>query len=161
MGRINQWGNAINIANARVTGGGFETWQRPVCERFAPNPDDCRDVHSNYFEVLGEHGYIGLLLYLTLLGMTWFKCSAIIRRARGDPTLQWASDLAAMIQVSMVAYLSAGAFLGMAYYDYLYRLIAVVVVTAWLVDRASRPVPQAAVAAAAATASARGLQTGG
>lgn len=157
MGRVNQWGNAINIANARLTGGGFETWQRPVCERFAPNPDDCRDVHSIYFEVLGEHGYIGLLLYLALLGLTWFKCSAIVRRARGDPGLQWASDLAAMIQVSMVAYLSAGAFLGMAYYDYLYRLIVVVVVTAWLVDRASRPLPQAA-AAGQATPRAGGLQ---
>jgi len=159
MGRINQWHNAINIANARLTGGGFETWQRPVCQRFAPNPNDCRDVHSNYFEVLGEHGYIGLLLYLTLVGMTWFKCNAIIRRARGDPTLRWASDLAAMIQVSMVAYLSAGIFLGMAYFDYFYRLIVVVVVVAWMVDRATRPVPQAAAAGQAAPR-APGLQPG-
>ena len=159
MGRINQWHNAINIANARLTGGGFETWQRPVCQRFAPNPDDCRDVHSNYFEVLGEHGYIGLLLYLMLVGMTWFKCNAIIRRARGDPALRWAGDLAAMIQVSMVAYLSAGLFLGMAYFDYLYRLIVVVVVVAWLVERASRHVPQAAASGQAASR-APGLQPG-
>jgi hypothetical protein len=33
-----------------------------------------------------------------------------------------------MIQVSLVAYLSAGAFLGLAYFDYIYHLVAVVVV---------------------------------
>ncbi|MCI1193132.1 putative O-glycosylation ligase, exosortase A system-associated [Calidifontimicrobium sp. SYSU G02091] len=143
QGRINQWGNAINIANDRITGGGFETWQRPVCERYAPNPNDCRDVHSIYFEVLGEHGWIGLAIFLTLLGMTWLKCSSIIRRTKKDPALLWARDLAAMVQVSMVAYLSAGAFLGLAYFDYIYHLVAVVVVTNHLVGQATKSAPSA------------------
>jgi probable O-glycosylation ligase (exosortase A-associated) len=136
QGRLNQWGNAINIANDRITGGGFETWQWGVCQRYAPNPDDCRDVHSIYFEVLGEHGYIGLAFFLGLLGMTWFKCGSIIRRAKQDPALTWARDLAAMIQVSMVAYMSGGAFLGLAYFDYIYHLMAVVVVASHLVGQA-------------------------
>lgn len=143
QGRINQWGNAINIANDRITGGGFETWQRPVCQRYAPNPNDCRDVHSIYFEVLGEHGWIGLAIFLTLLGMTWLKCGSIIRRTKKDPALLWARDLAAMIQVSMVAYLSAGAFLGLAYFDYIYHLVAVVVVTNHLVGQATKSAPNA------------------
>jgi uncharacterized membrane protein len=37
------------------------------------------------------------------------------------------SDLAAMIQVSIVAYASAGTFLGLAYFDYFYLLVALVV----------------------------------
>jgi probable O-glycosylation ligase (exosortase A-associated) len=132
-GRLNQWGNAINIANDRLLGGGFETWQRPVCARYAPDPTDCRDVHSIYFEVLGEHGYVGLAFFLSLLAMTWMKCRSIIRQAKKDPDLTWARDLAAMIQVSMVAYMTAGAFLGLAYFDYIYHLIAVVVVVHHLV----------------------------
>ncbi len=135
QGRINQWKKAINMANDRVTGGGFEAWGRETCARYAPNPNDCRDVHSIYFEVLGEHGYIGLMLFLTLLGLTWLKCSAVIRRTKKEPTLSWARDLAAMIQVSIVAYMSAGAFLGLAYFDYIYHLIAVVVVTSFLVGQ--------------------------
>jgi probable O-glycosylation ligase (exosortase A-associated) len=138
QGRLNQWGNAINIANDRIVGGGFETWQRPVCQLYAPNPDDCRDVHSIYFEVLGEHGWIGLALFLGLLLMTWMKCGAIIRRSKRHSTLTWARDLAAMIQVSLVAYMSAGAFLGLAYFDYIYHLIAVAVVTSHLVEQATR-----------------------
>lgn len=144
QGRINQWGAAINVANDRIVGGGFELWKRPVCQRYAPNPNDCRDVHSIYFEVLGEHGYIGLALFLSLLTMTWLKCRSIIRHAKKDPTLTWARDLAAMIQVSMVGYMSAGAFLGLAYFDYIYHLVAVVVVTDHLVGQASKPAPNTA-----------------
>ena len=135
QGRINQWYKAINMANDRVTGGGFEAWGRATCQRYAPDPTNCRDVHSIYFEVLGEHGYIGLAFFLGLLGLTWLKCGSIIRRTRSDPGLRWARDLAAMIQVSMVAYMSAGAFLGLAYFDYIYHLFAVVVVTSHLVGQ--------------------------
>lgn len=135
QGRLNQWANAINIANDRIVGGGFETWQRPVCQRYAPNPNDCRDVHSIYFEVLGEHGWIGLAFFLGLLAMMWMKCRSIIRIAKRNRALTWARDLAAMIQVSMVAYMSAGAFLGLAYFDFIYHLLAVVVVASHLVTR--------------------------
>lgn len=151
QGRINQWGSAINLANDRIVGGGFETWQRPVCQRYAPNPNDCRDVHSIYFEVLGEHGWIGLALFLTMLVMTWLKCGSIIRRARKVPELLWARDLAAMIQVSLVGYMSAGTFLGLAYFDYLYHLVAVVVVTDHLVGEGTKTASKATVSFTAAS----------
>ncbi|MBX9848912.1 MAG: hypothetical protein K2X64_06430 [Rhodocyclaceae bacterium] len=88
---------------------------------------------SVYFEVLGEHGFIGRIPFLLLLAMTWFKCSSIKRVAGSDPHNAWARDLAVMIQVSMVAYMSGGAFLGLAYFDYIYHLVAVAVVTHHLV----------------------------
>jgi len=37
------------------------------------------------------------------------------------------ATLARMTQVSLVAYASAGAFLGMAYFDYVYNLVLIVV----------------------------------
>lgn len=135
MGRIIAWKVAFNIANNRVTGGGYETWQPSVFFRYGSVGNDARDVHSIYFEVLGEHGWIGLTLFLTLLAMTWLKCGSIIRMAKKQPDGTWARDLAAMIQVSLVAYLSAGAFLGLAYFDYIYHLVAVVVVVHHLMQR--------------------------
>ena len=38
----------------------------------------------------------------------------------------WAGDLAAMVQVSFVGYASSGAFLGLAYFDFYYTLVAVI-----------------------------------
>ncbi|MDP1902581.1 MAG: putative O-glycosylation ligase, exosortase A system-associated [Rubrivivax sp.] len=133
QGRINAWWMAWNLGNDRIFGGGFETWGRMVFQKYAPDPTNVRDVHSIYFEVLGEHGWPGLILFLSLLGLTWMKCSSVARYARKHPETLWAKDLVAMIQVSMVAYLSAGAFLGLAYFDYIYHLVAIVVVVHYMV----------------------------
>lgn len=134
MGRINAWWTAWNVAKGRVFGGGFEMWHDPVFQQYAPDPDDVHDAHSIYFKVLGEHGFIGLSLFICLLAMTWMKCGAIIRIARRTPGQAWAGDLAAMIQVSMVGYMSAGAFLGLSYFDYIYHLVALAVVVHSLVN---------------------------
>lgn len=133
LGRINAWWLAWNLANDRFVGGGFELWQWSAFQKYAPNPDDVHDAHSIYFEVLGEHGWLGLILFLTILGFAWRKCSALIRYAKKHPEAVWAKDLATMIQVTMVGYLTAGTFLGLAYFDYIYHLIAIVVVVHFMV----------------------------
>jgi probable O-glycosylation ligase (exosortase A-associated) len=127
MGRINAWWVAWNVAQARLTGGGFEMFKPLTFQLYAPVPDQVHDVHSIYFEVLGEHGFPGLVLFLLLIVMTWMRCRAVMRHARQRPEAHWARDLAAMIQVSLIGYLVGGAFLGRAYFDFLYRLVALAV----------------------------------
>ena len=127
MGRINAWWMAFNLAQDRFLGGGFETFQRGMFAIYAPDPTNWRDVHSVYFEVLGEHGFIGLALYLLLAVLTWRSASRVARIARKFPEYAWMGELVTMVQVSIVAYLSAGAFLGMAYFDYYYNLVLIVV----------------------------------
>lgn len=128
MGRINAWWMAFNLARDRFLGGGFETFQRGMFAMYAPDPTNWRDVHSVYFEVLGEHGFVGLALFLLLAVLTWRSASLVVRAARAVPERAWMADLATMVQVSMIAYLSAGAFLGMAYFDYYYNLVLIVVI---------------------------------
>lgn len=128
-GRINAWWTAWNLAQDRVTGGGFETFQPPTFKAYAPDPSNARDVHSIYFEVLGEHGFIGLGLWLFLALLTWRTGSWVIKAAKRDPDKKWAADLAAMGQVSMIAFASAGAFLGLAYFDLYYHLLIIIVLT--------------------------------
>ena len=125
-GRINAWHMAFNLAKDRPLGAGFDGWQPPMFARYAPVPDDVHDAHSIYFEVLGEHGFVGLGLFVALGMMTWGTASWVIKRARGAQQTRWAADLAAMVQVSLVGYASAGAFLGLAYFDFYYTLVAVV-----------------------------------
>jgi probable O-glycosylation ligase (exosortase A-associated) len=137
MGRINAWHMAFNLAVDRpLVGGGFEIWDGAIFQRYAPDPDDPHAAHSIYFQALGEHGFIGLGLYLLLAILTWRKGSWIIRQARARPELKWAAHLATMIQVSMLGFATGGAFLSLLYYDVPYYLMAVMVVTASLVERA-------------------------
>ncbi len=139
MGRINAWRFAINLVNDRpIVGGGFETYSEGLFLRYAPKPQDYHDSHSIYFEILGEHGYPGLLLFLALAILTW-RCSTwVLRHARDRPDLQWAVGLAAMIQVSLVGYAVGGIVIGLAYFDLLYHLVALSIANRMLVERRLR-----------------------
>ena len=127
MGRINAWKMAFNMAKDRPLGGGLDAFQPYSFALYAPDPDNVHDSHSIYFEVLGEQGFVGLAMFLMLGLMSWRTASWVIGRARRDREKRWVADLAAMIQVSLVGYATSGAFLGLAYFDYYYTLIALVV----------------------------------
>ncbi|SFB74714.1 putative O-glycosylation ligase, exosortase A system-associated [Massilia yuzhufengensis] len=136
MGRINAWKLAVNLANDRpLVGGGFELWKGPVFAKYAPDPEDPHAAHSIYFQALGEHGWVGFLLYMTLGFLTWRKGSWIIRKTEKLPELHWAKDLATMLQVSMVGFSVGGAFLSLVYYDVQYYLMMTMVATGVLVEK--------------------------
>ncbi|MBW8328725.1 MAG: putative O-glycosylation ligase, exosortase A system-associated [Thiobacillus sp.] len=130
LGRINAWHTAFNVAKGRVTGGGFEMFQAPTFRQYAPDPFRVHDVHSIYFEVMGEHGFIGLGMFILLAVFAWIRANQVIRECKNDPQRKWAADLAAMIQVSLVGYGAGGAFLGLAYFDLTYHLMIILILVA-------------------------------
>jgi probable O-glycosylation ligase (exosortase A-associated) len=136
MGRINAWWMAFHLASERPLGGGFEIYNRESFARWAPDPDDVHAAHSVYFQAMGEHGFVGLGLYLLLIILTWRQGSRIIRSTARLPDYQWARHLATMIQVSMIGFGTGGAFLSLLYYDVPYYLMATMVVTGKLVEQA-------------------------
>ena len=129
MGRINAWTAAINISKDRFPGGGFNGINvSSVFAVYAKDPDDYHDSHSIYFEVLGDHGMPGLLLFL-LLGIVALKsCGLLIKQTLEHKELVWLNSLARMVQVSLIAYAAGGAFLGLAYFDLYYHLIAIILI---------------------------------
>lgn len=133
MGRINAWYVAVNVANDRLTAGGFGHWSETTFALYAPEPEDVHDAHSIYFEVLGELGYPGLLLFLLILYSIWFGAKNNINMAEkmnkdSDSTeYEWVAQLNRMLQVSLIAYMSGGAFLGLAYWDLPYHILALVI----------------------------------
>lgn len=117
MGRIESWKFAIRQAIERpLTGGGFEVFAGRT------------DAHSIYFEILGEHGFIGLTLFLLLGVMSWRAGGWVVRNCKDKPEMKWLSDLAAMLQVSLIGYAVGGAFLGLAYFDFYYHLVAMLII---------------------------------
>jgi probable O-glycosylation ligase (exosortase A-associated) len=161
MGRINAWHMAFNLAADRpLVGGGYEITNRISFARWAPDPDDLHAAHSIYFQALGEHGFVGLGLYLWLAFATWRKGSWVIRQARGRPEFKWAADLATMIQVSMIGFATGGAFLSLLYYDVPYYLMAAMVVVVSIVERALAEEATARGTRVAAAAAQPALATG-
>jgi probable O-glycosylation ligase (exosortase A-associated) len=128
MGRINAWKMATNLAMDRpLTGGGFEIYDPGVFMQYAPNPYDIHAAHSIYFQVLGEHGFVGLFLYLILGFLTWRTGTWIIKHTVNLPEYRWANTLATMIQVSLLGFAVGGAFLSLVYFDVPYYLMAAMV----------------------------------
>lgn len=146
MGRINVWETSINIANHRPTGAGFSMYSRAVFDVYAPRPKEQRAAdpsipraaHSNYFQVLGEHGWVGLALYLAIWWLSWRDAARLRKLTKGRADLQWVYRLAGMCQVSLVGFTVGGAFLSLAYFDLPYNLMVIIVVTKrWLLLKLS------------------------
>ncbi|NYE60116.1 putative O-glycosylation ligase (exosortase A-associated) [Duganella sp. 1224] len=127
MGRINAWHMAYNLAKDRFFGGGFEIAEPSVFYLYAPDPGAVHAAHSIYFQALGEHGFVGLALYLLLGVLTWRSASWIVRNSLGDAEWLWASNLAKMIQSSLIGFAVGGAFLSLLYFDVPYYLMAAIV----------------------------------
>jgi putative inorganic carbon (hco3(-)) transporter len=128
--RLNAWAFARNLAaEYPLTGGGFATFTHSLYSRYAPSGAGqvIHGAHSVYFQVLAEHGYMGLALYLTLVGSCLLTARGVAKAAklRQDRTaLQYAN----MIRFSLAAFLTSGLFLGRAYFDYFFCLVSCVAI---------------------------------
>jgi probable O-glycosylation ligase (exosortase A-associated) len=128
--RLETWTMLWNLAVDRpLTGGGFEAYSKWIFEKYNPTYDSTHAAHSIYFQVLGEHGFIALTLFLLFWVLVWRMCSQVARVARGHADDQWAYWLAQMIKVSVLAYLVGGTFQNLAYWDMPYYLFVAVAVT--------------------------------
>lgn len=117
-GRFVAWQVAYRYANDHFPfGAGFYGPQLPgIFHSYFPE-EEPHAAHSIYFQVLGEHGYIGFVIYMMMIIGAFWSTVQIIRGTKDRPEFSWAGNLALMIQVSFVAFCVGGAALSMAYYD--------------------------------------------
>jgi probable O-glycosylation ligase (exosortase A-associated) len=143
-GRLDAWEVAFHTANDRLLGAGFDgPRQDIVWKEYLPERTP-RASHSIYFMVLGEHGYIGFVIYMLLCFAAWRNFSHVLALTRDRPELLWARDMASMLQVSMLGFLVGGAALPMAYYDGFLIIMAAGVCLRGVVERAAEPAATAA-----------------
>jgi probable O-glycosylation ligase (exosortase A-associated) len=118
QGRVLAWKVAYYYARDHFPfGAGFAGPQKPGIFNFYFPLESTHAAHSIYFQVLGEHGFIGLAFFLVILVLAFWNCQKIRKAASHHPDLAWARDLATMIQLSLLAYCIGGAALSMAYDD--------------------------------------------
>jgi len=86
--------------------------------------DQARAFHSSYFEVLGEHGYPGILIYLSMLVMALLQLRGIAKRFKTSDSDAWLSHLATALGQCMIIYMAGSLFVGIAFQSMLYYLLA-------------------------------------
>lgn len=136
MSRIYTWKTLWNCALDRpLTGAGFVADNSFVFARYAPQEAEFASfsgmvfvAHSIYLQMLGEHGFPGLAMFLLLGAATWRVASRLSKQTKDDPEFgAWVPLLMPMIQVSLIGYAIGGAFLSLAYFDLPYYIVGIVV----------------------------------
>lgn len=136
MGRINAWWMAFNLAKDNFFGGGFSIYNEVVFGLYAPDPSFVVSAHSIYFHMMGEHGFVGLAIYLGLWLSTWMSAGWLRKHGRAQPETAWCAELGSMVQVSLIGFAVGGAFLSLTYYDLPYNLMVMTVAArAWVSAR--------------------------
>lgn len=128
-GRVSMWRFSVNLADENpLQGGGFDIFYvRRAAELYMPVGFEARAPHSIYFEVLAEHGYTGLCLFLSLIFTGWFVGGTLAKRYRQYEETKWVGDLAAATQLSIVGYAAGGLTVNIATLDIFYHILAVIV----------------------------------
>lgn len=177
MGRVVAWKLSFILAvREPLFGGGFKSleyfpvWADLSRDFFSyqwfysgdvvPNPDFARAAHSVYFQVLGDHGFVGLVLYISLLVGAFRKAGRVARLARARRAPDWLANVATTLQLSIFAFALGGAALSFAYFDLIFALFGLTIVLESRLLAAVAPDPKRPVPAIAQPASSPFVGTG-
>lgn len=153
MSRIKAWETSWNLAVDRpLVGGGFNAINDvEIFRLYEPHSAEIdavigvhrSGVHSIYFEVLGENGFVAFGLFVCLI----FTCISSNRRLqkkfsgdRTSPTYCYAS----MLEIGLIGYAVSGAFLEHASFDLFYHFVALTIVLKYLTAQRTEENPTSA-----------------
>jgi len=145
--RIAVWGWTWDYVKQNPFGGGFDVYlinelkyelsevDLKQYEEWGIDPDEveasvvedkARAFHSSYFEMLGEQGWPGLILWSIIhFGGVWRM--EVLRRRYKDTKKEgelWVAPLAVALQNAHIIYLVGALFVGIAYQPFVYMLVA-------------------------------------
>jgi probable O-glycosylation ligase (exosortase A-associated) len=100
--------------------------------------DEARAYHSAYFEMLGEQGFPGILLFLLINGIGLVRMEIVRRRYRRQTGEEdaWIAPLATALQHFQIIYMVGELFVGIAYQSFGWLVFAVQIgFDAWLAGK--------------------------
>jgi len=137
--RLVVWTWAFNFVKDHPLGGGFRVsrltevdFKLPIRNKdgiitgYRKIDQQARAFHSSYIEVMAEHGWPGLALYMSIIGVTLAQLQMVRRRHRKDsPDREWLPALAQGLFRAIAIYAVGGLFVGIAFQTTLYVLIGI------------------------------------
>lgn len=139
--RVAVWRWTLEFVENRPFGGGFDAYRQNRIEyntveaksagdnntalEYKPVVDQARAYHSSYFEMLGEQGYPGLVIWLALHLLGVWQMEVLRRRYRKETSeeFRWVSPLAEALQQAQIIYLVGSTFVGIAFQPFCYMLV--------------------------------------
>ena len=130
--RVAVWEWTLDYVAEKPFGGGFDAYRSnrfayvmPVKQvngnttsvEYREVVDEGRAFHSSIFELLGEQGWPGLMIWLALHGLGLWQMERIYRRWKGAMAEEdaWIAPFASALQMGAVIYLVGALFQGIGY----------------------------------------------
>jgi probable O-glycosylation ligase (exosortase A-associated) len=136
MGRIKVWQWTLDYVGSHPLGGGFDAYLHNRIIGIAPDgatiylPEGQvggKAFHSIYFEVLGEQGIVGFVMYFLMVGLALIKLLRLKAAWKDDPGMAWLAALANAMMTSIFVILAGGSFVGIAYQPYMFYMLSLTV----------------------------------
>lgn len=125
--RLDVWAWTYNYVVEHPLGGGFNIYE---IDEIGVAPDGTKTglaYHNDFFEVLGEQGWPGLLIFAALIMTSFVQLRIAARRAKRFRQLAWVPDFATAAQMSLVLQLTGGQFVALGYHPPLYMIFALAI----------------------------------
>lgn len=126
--RLLVWKWTLDYVKVHPLGGGFELYK--IDEISTEREDGTgftqrgRAFHSAYFEMLGEHGWPGITLFLGILAATFQALRQARRLARNTSSHAWVGDLSRALRCCLFINMACGAFIEIGFEPIIWYLIA-------------------------------------
>lgn len=136
MGRIAVWKWTFDYALSHPLGGGFNAYLLSGISGVASDGTVMHipsgtfgglAFHSIYFEVLGEQGIIGFLMYFSVIVISLIKLRSLKKRWLNHSGMSWLVSLADALISSIIVFLAGGAFIGIAYQPFIFYMVSLTV----------------------------------
>ena len=138
--RLAIWAWTIDYATQHPFGGGFEAYKQNKLQFETQKTSEAgetqsvatqviqdagRAYHSSYFEMLGEQGFPGLVMWLLLHAIGLVRMEVVRRRHRkAEGEDAWVAPLAGALQTAHLIYLIGSLFVGIAFQPFAFTFIA-------------------------------------
>ncbi|HEY0327314.1 MAG TPA: putative O-glycosylation ligase, exosortase A system-associated [Allosphingosinicella sp.] len=138
--RLAVWGWTLEYVKGRPFGGGFEAYRQnriqfdtvsqqgdgTMTSVSANTVQDAgRAWHSAYFEMLGEQGFPGLVLWLIIHTIGLIRMERLRRRYRENDERPWIAPLSTALQNFQLTYLVGALFVGIAFQPFVWMILGV------------------------------------
>lgn len=149
QGRIQAWRAGVRMAiDHPLTGVGAGHFPLAYGGKYRVDPNiPAQTAHSVYFLLLGELGFPGVILVITILVWNFRAGSRLLREIDDEPQAGTERRMLVAVNASILAFASGGAFLSAAYYPHWYVIAGLATAARSLVRARSRTgAPSAPVA---------------
>lgn len=127
--RMNSWYVAWRLGlDHPLLGAGCHPFSPEIYERYIPGYSDNHDAHNHFLQMLAEHGFVGLILFVALLVSALLRLARLAWTYHGDRERAWIAHTAEMIGISLAAYTAGGVFINQPHAELLYQLVIATVI---------------------------------